>query len=206
MTRFHKAALGTVALTALALGACSKQTDLAQDNYPPPATTPSDQVAANTTPNALPPTADTTSGAAMPDTSMKTIADVTASDSQFSTLMTAAKAAGLEDELAAPGPITVFAPTDAAFAALPPGKLEDLMKPENRDQLTALLKHHIVSGKVTSTDMQGTTSETAMNGTLSIDAANPDQMKVADANIVGPDIATSNGIIHPVDKVLIPAT
>lgn len=213
MTRYYKAALGAVALSALALGACSKQTDLANDNYTPPSTTPADQVAANTTPSTtMPATTDSTApvstapGGAMPDASTKTIADVAASDSQFSTLLTAAKAAGLEDELAAPGPITVFAPTDAAFAALPPGKLDDLMKPENKDQLAALLKHHIVSGKVTSTDLQGTTTETAMNGTLSIDAANPDQMKVADANVVGPDITTSNGIIHPVDKVLLPAT
>jgi uncharacterized surface protein with fasciclin (FAS1) repeats len=164
---------------------------------------PANQVAADT-PAVTPPPSDAT--AASTDTTTKTIADVAATDSQFSTLLSAAKAAGLEDELASPGPITVFAPTDAAFAALPPGKLDDLMKPENKAQLEALLKHHIVAGKVTSTDLRGTSSETAMNGTLSIDSSNPDAMKVADANVVGPDITTSNGVIHTVDKVLLPAT
>jgi uncharacterized surface protein with fasciclin (FAS1) repeats len=204
MTLFSKAVLGSAAITALALGACSKQTDLAQDTG-----RTADQVAANT-PSAVSAPPDTTapvsSEPVSSDMTNKTIADVAASNSQFSTLFTAAKAAGLEDELASPGPITVFAPTDAAFAALPPGKLDDLMKPENKAQLEALLKHHIVSGKVTSTDLRGTSTETAMNGTLAIDGSNPDAMKVADATVVGPDITTSNGVIHPVDKVLIPAT
>jgi uncharacterized surface protein with fasciclin (FAS1) repeats len=193
-----KAGMGCLALATLAIGACSKQTDLVQDSGQP-----ANQVAADT-PAVTPPPSDAT--AASTDTTTKTIADVAATDSQFSTLLSAAKAAGLEDELASPGPITVFAPTDAAFAALPPGKLDDLMKPENKAQLEALLKHHIVAGKVTSTDLRGTSSETAMNGTLSIDSSNPDAMKVADANVVGPDITTSNGVIHTVDKVLLPAT
>jgi uncharacterized surface protein with fasciclin (FAS1) repeats len=199
MTPFSKAVLGSAAIAALALGACSKQTDLAQDTGPAV-----NEVAANAPSAVGAPPVDTS--AASTDTTTKTIAEVAAANSQFSTLLTAAKAAGLDDELSSPGPITVFAPTDAAFAALPPGKLDDLMKPENKGQLEALLKHHIVSGRVTSTDLRGTSSETAMNGTLAIDGSNPDAMRVADATVVGPDITTSNGVIHPVDKVLLPAT
>ncbi|MEP7209919.1 MAG: fasciclin domain-containing protein [Alphaproteobacteria bacterium] len=203
MTPFSKTIMGSVALAALALGACSKQTDLSQDTNQPVG-----EVAANMPSATTPPPADmpAETSVASADTTTKTIADVAATNSQFSTLLTAAKAAGLDGELSSPGPITVFAPTDAAFAALPPGKLDELMKPENKSQLAALLKHHIVSGKVTSTDLRGTTSETAMNGTLAIDSSNPEAMKVADANVVGPDITTSNGVIHTVDKVLIPAT
>lgn len=215
LARISNLALGAVAVAALALGACSKETRLSQDTG-----RTTDEVAANTPSQTSPPPADLpatdltpadtqtadASSSASSDMTTKTIADVAASNSQFSTLMSAAKAAGLDDELASRGPITVFAPTDAAFAALPAGKLDELMKPENKAQLEALLKHHIVAGKVTSTDLRGTSSETAMNGTLKIDSSNPDAMKVADATVVGPDITTSNGVIHTVDKVLIPAT
>ena len=200
MTPFQKAVLASLAFTSFGLGACSKQTELSED-----AGQPASEAAASITPS---PTAISPADATLQasDTTMKTIADVAASQSQFSTLISAAKAAGLDVELAAPGPITVFAPTDAAFAALPAGKLEALMKPENKSQLEDLLKHHILSGKVTSSDLQGTTTETAMNGTLAIDASNPAQMMVADAHIVGPEITALNGVIHTVDKVLIPAT
>jgi uncharacterized surface protein with fasciclin (FAS1) repeats len=204
MTPFKKALLGSLALAALAFGACSKQTELSQDTGQPVGELSASQVAASTPSAVTQLPAETTLTSADPTT--KTIADVAAANGQFSTLLIAARAAGLDDELASPGPITLFAPTDAAFAALPAGKLDDLMKPENKGQLEALLKHHIVSGKVTSTDLRGTSTETAMNGTLAIDSSNPDAMKVADAHVVGPDITTSNGVIHTVDKVLLPAT
>ncbi len=193
-----------LAFTALAFGACSKQTELAQDTGQPVGEHAPNQVAAN--PPSAVPAAPANETLASADTTTKTIADVAAANGQFSTLLTAAKAAGLDDDLASPGPITLFAPTDAAFAALPPGKLDELMKPENKSQLEALLKHHIVSGKVTSTDLRGASTETAMNGTLAIDASNPDAIRIADARVVGPDITTSNGVIHTLDKVLLPAT
>ena len=197
MTPYQKALLASCALTLFGLGACSKQTELSQDLG---------QLASEAAASTLPAISPANAPAQSSDTAMQTIADVAASQSEFSTLLSAAKAAGLDEELAAPGPITVFAPTDAAFAALPAGKLEELMKPENKSQLEGLLKHHILSGKVTSSDLQGITTKTAMNGTLAIDASNPTQMKVADAHVIGPEITASNGVIHTVDKVIIPAT
>ena len=193
-----------LAFTALAFGACSKQTELAQDTGQPVGELAANQVAAN--PPSPVPAAPANEAIASTDMTTKTIADVAAASGQFSILLTAAKAAGLDDDLASPGPITLFAPTDAAFAALPAGKLDELMKPENKTQLEALLKHHIVSGKVTSTDLRGASTETAMNGSLAIDSSNPDAIRIADAHLVGPDITTSNGVIHTLDKVLLPAT
>lgn len=196
MTFPAKAALGSFAVLALMLSGCAKETRLASDG-----SEPASGYAVVTPAPAAP--ADT---AVTADSTTQTIAGVAAAQNRFSTLLAAAKAAGLYGDLAAPGPITVFAPTNAAFAALPPGKLDDLMKPENKNRLEALLKHHIVAGKVTSIDLQGTSTEATLNGTLPIDSSNADRIRVADANIIGPDITASNGVIHPVDKVLFPAT
>ena len=134
------------------------------------------------------------------------IVDTAIAAGSFSTLVAAIQAAGLEETLRGDGPFTVFAPTDDAFGALPPGTVEDLLKPENKDQLVAILTFHVVAGKTKSKDLVGKTLdvETVSGVTLSIDGA--DGVKVGNANVTQADIKASNGIVHVIDAVLIPAT
>ena len=123
----------------------------------------------------------------------------------FQTLLTAAEAAGLVDTLKSEGPFTVFAPTDEAFAKLPEGTVEDLLKPENQDQLKAILTYHVVSGKTMSSDIAGKELEvkTVQGETIAIDASDGTVM-VDDATVVQADIETHNGVIHVIDTVLMP--
>lgn len=132
------------------------------------------------------------------------IVDTAISAGQFTTLVAAVQAAGLVDTLKGEGPFTVFAPTDAAFAALPAGTVEDLLKPENKDRLVAVLTYHVVPGKVMSADIAGKSMQAAsvQGGNLSIDATNG--VKVDGANVVTADIETSNGVIHVIDAVVLP--
>ncbi len=122
----------------------------------------------------------------------------------FGTLIAAAKAAGLADTLANGGDFTVFAPTDAAFAKLPAGTLESLLKPENREQLAAILKYHIVEGRVYSeTALKVRRAETLQGGTVDIRIKRGAAM-VNDAKLITTDIDASNGVIHVIDTVLLP--
>jgi uncharacterized surface protein with fasciclin (FAS1) repeats len=123
----------------------------------------------------------------------------------FQTLLTAAEAAGLVDTLKSEGPFTVFAPTDEAFAKLPEGTVEDLLKPENQDQLKAILTYHVVPGKTMSSDIAGKELEveTVQGETIAIDASDGTVM-VDDATLVQADIETDNGVIHVIDTVLMP--
>lgn len=132
------------------------------------------------------------------------IVDTAASASQFSTLVAAVKAAGLVETLKGDGPFTVFAPTNDAFAALPAGTVESLLKPENRDQLVAVLTYHVVPGRVMSADIAGKTADvkTVQGGSLSIDATSG--VMVDNATVTTADIITSNGVIHVIDKVVLP--
>ena len=134
----------------------------------------------------------------------KDIVDVAVSNGSFNTLVAAAKAGGLVETLKSKGPFTVFAPTDAAFAALPKGTVETLLKPENKAKLVAILKHHVLAGAVPSTAIAGKKlSPATVNGTkLNIDATNG--VTVSGAKVVIADVKASNGIIHVIDKVLIP--
>ena len=134
----------------------------------------------------------------------KDIVDTAVEAGSFNTLVAAVQAAGLVETLKGEGPFTVFAPTDEAFAALPEGTVDNLLKPENKDQLVAILTYHVVSGKVMSGDLAGTTTAAAsvQGGELNINAT--DGVMVNDANVVSADIETSNGVIHVVDKVLLP--
>src|SRR6476646_1960369 len=122
----------------------------------------------------------------------------------FNTLVTAVKAAGLVDTLKGPGPFTVFAPTDEAFARLPGGSVENLLKPENKQQLVAILTYHVVPGKVMSKDLVGkkTMAKTVEGTQVSIDAT--DGARVDNAKVVKADIEASNGVIHVIDTVIIP--
>ena len=132
------------------------------------------------------------------------IVDTAASSDQFSTLVAAVKAAGLVDTLKSDGPFTVFAPTNEAFAALPAGTVENLLKPENKDELIAVLTYHVIPGKVMSSDIAGKTAEvdTVQGSALSIDATSG--VMVDNAMVTTADIITSNGVIHVIDKVVLP--
>ena len=132
------------------------------------------------------------------------IVDTAMSAGQFETLVAAVKAAGLVDTLKGEGPFTVFAPTDEAFAKLPAGTVEDLLKPENKDQLVAVLTYHVVPGKVMSVDIAGKAMDvaTVQGSKLSVDAT--DGVKVDGANVVSADVETSNGVIHVIDAVVLP--
>ena len=123
----------------------------------------------------------------------------------FQTLLTAVEAAGLVETLKGEGPFTVFAPTDEAFAKLPEGTVEDLLKPENQDQLKAILTYHVVPGKTMSSDIAGKALEveTVQGETIAIDASDGAVM-VDDATVVQADIETDNGVIHVIDTVLMP--
>jgi Secreted and surface protein containing fasciclin-like repeats len=121
----------------------------------------------------------------------------------FTTLLTAAEAAGLVDTLKGDGPFTVFAPTDAAFAALPEGTVEDLLKPENKEKLTEILTYHVVPGEVMSSDLtEGMTAETVEGGALTVTLEGGP--KVNGVSISQPDVDASNGVIHVIDGVLMP--
>ncbi|MTI18098.1 fasciclin domain-containing protein [Rhodobacteraceae bacterium RKSG542] len=122
---------------------------------------------------------------------------------QFNTLLAAAQAAGLAETLSNDGPFTVFAPTDEAFAALPDGTVETLLKPENKDKLVAILTYHVVPGKVMSTDLKdGMTAKTVQGGDVTIDLDGGP--KVNGANIVAADVGADNGVIHVIDQVILP--
>ena len=131
------------------------------------------------------------------------IVDTAASAGSFNTLVAAVQAAELVDTLRGDGPFTVFAPTDAAFAKLPEGTVDDLLRPENKDRLVAILTYHVVPGKVMSTDLQdGMRARTAQGGEVTI-RTQPAVM-VNDANVTQADIGASNGVIHVIDQVIMP--
>jgi uncharacterized surface protein with fasciclin (FAS1) repeats len=132
------------------------------------------------------------------------IVDTAVAAGQFSTLVAAVQAAGLVDTLKSEGPFTVFAPTDEAFAKLPAGTIDDLLKPENRDQLAAILTYHVVPGKIMSGDIAGATTsvDTVQGGALEVDATNG--VRINNATVVTADIETDNGVIHVIDAVLLP--
>jgi len=132
------------------------------------------------------------------------IVDTAVAAGSFKTLATALAAAGLVETLKGPGPFTVFAPTDEAFAKLPAGTLESLLKPENKAKLAGILTYHVVPGKVMAADVVKLTSAKTVNGQsvkISVDGG---KVKVNDANVVKTDVGASNGVIHVIDAVLLP--
>lgn len=142
-------------------------------------------------------------GSAYAGSMKKDIVDTAVDAGSFGTLVAAVQAAGLVETLKGDGPFTVFAPTDEAFAALPEGTVEELLKPENKDQLAAILTYHVVPGKVMSTDLSDDMMATTVQGTdVMIDLDNG--VMVQDATVVSADIETSNGVIHVIDKVILP--
>jgi uncharacterized surface protein with fasciclin (FAS1) repeats len=133
----------------------------------------------------------------------KTIVE-TAVAGKFNTLVAAAKAAGLVEALSAKGPLTVFAPTDEAFAKLPKGTVENLLKPENKDQLVAILTYHVVKGSFPAAKvLENDSLETLQGGKITVKTDSKGAM-VNDSRIIKTDIACSNGVIHVIDTVLMP--
>jgi len=137
-------------------------------------------------------------------TATKNLVDTVASQGSFKTFGRALQAAGLVETLKSAGPYTVFAPTDAAFEKLPAGKLDNWLKPENKAELISVLKYHVTPGRVLAADVgklsqtkteQGETAKIRMTG---------DKVTINDANVTLTDIASSNGVIHPIDTVLVP--
>jgi uncharacterized surface protein with fasciclin (FAS1) repeats len=182
-------ALGVAA--ALALGACGSSNDSSADATPTTAAAP-----------------DTT---AAPDTMLaaeQSIVEIAAGNPEFSTLVSAVQAAGLEETLSGDGPFTVFAPTNAAFKALPAGTLATLLKPANKQQLADILTYHVVPAAVMAKDVEPG-DVTTVNGATFAVSTNDGGVTITDgkggtAQVVKTDIAAANGVIHVIDAVLIP--
>ena len=134
------------------------------------------------------------------------IVDTAVSAGSFNTLVAAVKAAGLVDTLKGKGPFTVFAPTDEAFAKLPAGTVENLLKPENKSKLASILTYHVLPGKVMSGDIAGKSFEvaTVQGSKVSVDAMSG--VKIGKASVVKADVTASNGVIHVIDTVILPPT
>jgi uncharacterized surface protein with fasciclin (FAS1) repeats len=137
--------------------------------------------------------------------SKENIVDVAVANGNFKTLAAALGAADLIKTVSGPGPFTVFAPTDAAFAKLPVGTVENLLKPENKDQLTAILAYHVVAGKVMAADVAKLTEAKTVNGKTLRVKVHGGNVMINDATVTATDVAASNGVIHVIDSVVLPA-
>jgi uncharacterized surface protein with fasciclin (FAS1) repeats len=137
----------------------------------------------------------------MPD---KDLVDVAVSAGSFKTLVAAVQAAGLVDALKGQGPLTVFAPTDEAFAKLPEGAVENLLKPENKEKLIAVLTYHVVPGRVTAVDVASLQSAKTVNGQSLKISARDGTVMIDEARVTATDIMASNGVIHVIDTVVLP--
>lgn len=136
----------------------------------------------------------------------KDIVDTAVAAGQFNTLATALNAAGLVETLKGPGPFTVFAPTDAAFAKLPAGTVESLLEPENRAKLTAILTYHVVPGNVMAADVVKLKEAKSVNGAMVKIKVDGGNVMIDDAKVTATDVAASNGVIHVIDTVILPPT
>jgi len=136
-------------------------------------------------------------------TTGKDLVSVASGAENFKTLVAAVKAAGLVETLQGKGPFTVFAPTDAAFAKLPAGTVESLLKPENRDKLVAILTYHVVPGKVLAADVKTMEAKTVQGQSVKL-VVSDSGVTVDNATVVKTDIMAENGVIHVIDTVIIP--
>ncbi|MGR5258439.1 fasciclin domain-containing protein [Vibrio astriarenae] len=132
------------------------------------------------------------------------IVDTAAKNGSFTTLVAAVKAAGLVETLKGEGPFTVLAPTDDAFAALPEGTIDMLLMPENKDKLIAILTYHVIPAKAMAEDVVKLTTAATVQGQDVMITVNGDSVMVNDATVVATDVVASNGVIHVIDKVLMP--
>jgi uncharacterized surface protein with fasciclin (FAS1) repeats len=136
--------------------------------------------------------------------SKKDIVDTAVSAGSFKTLVAAVTAADLAETLKGEGPFTVFAPTDDAFAKLPAGTVEDLLKPENKDKLTSILTYHVVSGKVMAKDVMTLKEAKTVQGGMVDISMEADTVMIDNAKVVQADVECSNGVIHVIDTVIMP--
>lgn len=166
---------------------------------PATTTSPSAEVSPTASPGAE------ANGAATEDKNLGELAQTAASNGSFTTLTKAVQAAGLTDQLTGDKPYTVFAPTDAAFAALPAGTVDKLLQPENKQTLVKLLSYHVVPGKISSTELKSGDVKTVEGTpvTVKVDSASS-EITVNNAKVIQPNIPASNGVIHVVDKVILP--
>lgn len=165
---------------------------------PAPGTAPTTPV-----PGTAPTTPAPTPGAAQP--SNENVVALAASNDSFKTLTAALKAAGLTQTLSGKGPFTIFAPTDAAFAALPQDALQELLKPENKDILVKILSYHVVPGNVTSGDIKSGEVKTVEGAPVNVQVDSAKAVTLNnEAKVVQPDLKASNGVIHAIDKVMLP--
>jgi len=134
----------------------------------------------------------------------KDIVDVAAENGSFNTLVAAVKAAGLVETLKGDGPFTVFAPTDEAFAALPEGTVDMLLKPENKDKLIAVLTYHVVPGKIMASEVMKLDSAVTVQGEAVMVGIDHGNVMINKAQVVMADVEASNGVIHVIDAVLLP--
>jgi uncharacterized surface protein with fasciclin (FAS1) repeats len=142
--------------------------------------------------------------AAAPVARAADIVDTAVAAGSFNTLVAAVKAAGLVEALKGPGPLTVFAPTDEAFAKLGKATIDDLLKPENKDKLVAILTYHVVPGKVMAADVAGKDQKVKTVQGGEIDVNGKDGVTVNGAKVIKADIVTDNGVIHVIDAVILP--
>lgn len=182
------------ALVTLPVLAQNMPTGIMQTQPPTMRTQPQDQ-SKPMTPSASPTKTSTAASG--------NVVDVAAANGSFKTLTAALKAAGLDKALASEGPFTIFAPTDEAFAALPEGTVEELLKPENLDTLVQILSYHVVPGENTSKTLKSGEAETLEGAAVEVKVSSNGVM-VNDANVVKADIPASNGVIHVIDKVIMP--
>jgi uncharacterized surface protein with fasciclin (FAS1) repeats len=134
----------------------------------------------------------------------KDIVDVAVENGAFTTLVAAVAAADLVDTLKSEGPFTVFAPTDEAFAKLPAGTVEMLLKPENKDKLIAVLTYHVVAGKVMAADVVNLTEAATVNGSKVKISVIDGKVMLNNATVVATDVSAKNGVIHVIDTVMLP--
>jgi uncharacterized surface protein with fasciclin (FAS1) repeats len=132
-----------------------------------------------------------------------TVVAIAAGNPDFTTLVAAVKAAGLAETLSGTGPFTIFAPTNAAFAKLPAGTVETLLKPENKAKLASILTYHVVAGKVLAADVKSGMVKTVQGGEITV-VANAEGVTVNGAKVLKTDIVGSNGVIHVIDTVIMP--
>jgi uncharacterized surface protein with fasciclin (FAS1) repeats len=184
--------IASAAASVLLLAACGGDDEAASSSTSSPATA-----------EATPPAA-----AESPATA-ETITEIVAGNPEFSTLLAAVEAAGLAETLSGDGPFTVFAPTDAAFAELPEGTLDTLLQPENQDQLAAILTYHVVPAEVMAADVQAgevpTVNSAPFTVTLDGQAVTITDGQGNQANVIETDVDASNGVVHVIDAVLLPA-
>lgn len=203
----EKALFNIIAIAGLvALSACAEpRTETPTTNLPPVTQPPTIPVVTPTPLTTTSPVTPTSPIGTTANRNLAELAQTAASQGQFQTLTKAVQAAGLNDQLTTPGPYTVFAPTDAAFAALPKATLNNLLKPENKQLLVRLLAYHVVPGQVTSSQLTSGQVNTIEGTPVTIKVDNTSKtISVNGAKVTQADIPASNGIVHIVDKVILP--